>query len=152
MTVRSVLLLAALASISPSQTVDPEKLNTVERMCGKVEQVDRSPFAGATSTYGEWRKPIKNAVVRLYHREKDLPCCETAALVEATITNKGGNFSFKNSVPGKYWIVILVEGKEYSHALKYFRESKNKVEVSCADLLYDLRNGELPLGQMVHLD
>jgi len=135
-----------------SQTVDPEKWNTVERMCGKLERVEEIPIKGTPSLFTEKRQPIKKAVVRIYRREKDAPCCESSMPLAETVTSRGGDFMFKDSAPGTYWVVVVVDGTEYSHAIKYAPSAKDKVEVSCSDLLYEIRKGELQLGRIVTVD
>jgi hypothetical protein len=135
-----------------SQTVDPEKWNTVERMCGIVERVEEIPIKGTPSLFTEKRQPIKKADVRVYRRENDAPCCGSSMPLAETLTNRSGVFMFKGSAPGSYWVVVVVDGKEYSHPIKYAPSAKDKVEVSCFDFLYEIRKGELQLGRMITVD
>ena len=88
----------------------------------------------------------------MYRREKDSQCCGTALPLEEVVTNKEGIFQFKNSVPGNYWVVVTVDGKDYSHAIAYVQHAKDKVEVSCSDLLYALEDGELRLEEVITVD
>jgi len=147
-----ILVLALLGGGSRPQADDSEKWNTVERMCGKLEWLEEIPVKGTTDTFNEKRMPVKKAEVRLYRRENDSPCCGATLFVTNAVTNRAGEFEFKKAVPGRYWIVAIVDGKEYSHAIKFAPESKDKVEVSCSDLLYDVHKGELQLGRVIHCD
>ena len=98
------------------------------------------------------RKSIKEAEVRLYQREGDAPCCGTNPPHAKAVTNRVGIFEFKNIAPGKYWLVIVTEAKQYSRAVTYTPDAKNKEPIVCSDLLYDLSGGELQLGRMIHVD
>jgi hypothetical protein len=147
-----ILSVASLMISLPTQTVDPEKWNTVERMCGKLERVEEIPVKGTTAAFTEKRQPIKKADIRLYQRGKATQCCGAGLLVAETVTSRGGDFIFRNPAPGSYWVVAVVDGKEYIHAIKYAPSTKDKVEVNCADLLYEIKKGELQLGRMITVD
>jgi len=135
-----------------SQTVNAEKCNTIERPCGKVEWLQRIPVKGNTSSYDEKRRAIKKAEVRLYRREKSVPCCGESSPVAQATSGKDGIFELGSVAPGNYWIVILAEGKQYSLAVSYAADPKKRDQVSCSDLLYDLTGEELQLGRMITVD
>jgi len=147
-----LIFLTVLSFGVSGQAVDAEKWNTVERMCGKVEWVEKMPSKHDSNSYEEKRKSIKEAEVRLYQREGDAPCCGTNPSHAKAVTNRVGIFEFKNIAPGKYWLVIVTEAKQYSHAVTYTPDAKNKEPIVCSDLLYDLSGGELQLGRMIHVD
>jgi hypothetical protein len=147
-----LIFLAVLPAGASGQAVDAEKWNTVERMCGKAEWVEKIPSKHDPNSYEEKRKSIKKAEVRLYQREGDAPCCGTNPPVAQSVTNREGIFEFKNIMPGKYWLVIVTGVKQYSHAVTYTPDAKNKEPIVCSDLLYDLSGGELQLGRMIHVD
>jgi hypothetical protein len=50
---------------------------------------------------------------------------------------------------GRYWVVVLVQGKEYSHAIEYVSRQS---EQNGAELFSYLKNGELQLGRVIDVD
>ena len=147
-----LIFLAVLPFGASGQVVDAEKWNTVERMCGKAEWVEKIPSKHDPNSYEEKRKSVKKAEVRLYQREGDVPCCGTNPPIAQSVTNREGIFKFKNIVSGKYWLVIVTGVKQYSHAVTYTPDAKNKEPIVCSDLLYDLSGDELQLGRTIHVD
>jgi hypothetical protein len=146
-----IFLLALQAVPAVPQVVDQEKWNTVERMCGKLEWVEEIPLKGKIAEFEEKSTPLKNADVRLYHRQNEPSCCVTALLIGRTVTNKRGEFEFnvEDLFPGNYWVMVELNGKQYSHAIKY---AGTKFESGCSDLLYDIKKGELQLRRVIQVD
>jgi hypothetical protein len=139
-----------LGSSTLSQTVDLEKWNTVELLCGKLIQVQQIPEKRRANSFTEKQTPIKNATLLLYHRDKEASCCTTESLTAETVSRKDGSFAFKNITSGPYWIVGRVSGTEYKLALTYKPDSKSGA--TCPELSYELKNGELQLTRMVQVD
>jgi hypothetical protein len=148
---RTIVLVGLMAVPALPQNVDPEKWNTVERMCGKAEWVDEIPAKGKTAESEEKAKPLRKARVRLYFRKNEPSCCEPKSLIGQVVTGKKGEFEFlvKDLFPGKYWVTVDLDGKRYSLPINYLG---SKVEVSCSDILYDVNKGELQLRRTVHVD
>lgn len=149
MTWQSIILVGSLLAASVPQAVDTEKWNAVERMCGKLEWVEEIPVKGKGAEFEEKSRPLKKVDIRLYRRENESSCCGMGLPIARAVTNGRGEFDFKNLVPGSYWVMVEVDGKEYSHAIKYV---PSKVELSCSDLLYDIIKGELQLRRIIHVD
>jgi hypothetical protein len=148
-----VVLTLCLAGFGRArQTVDTQKWNTVEQSCGRVEFVDETPVKGNVNQYNTKSKPIKRSAVRLYRRETESVCCGGAPPVAEALTNRRGEFEFKNVKAGNYWVVIVVDGKEYSHPIKYAPDAKDKTQINCSHFLYDLKNGQLQLGRVIDVD
>ena len=82
--------------------------------------------------YSEKRKATKNANIRSYQRKEESSCCANASPIAETVSRKNGGFGFTGVTPGRYWVVVLVEGKEYSRAIEYVPDSQNKTELSCS--------------------
>jgi hypothetical protein len=93
---QAILLFGSLSAAAVPQTVDLEKWNTVERMRGKMQQVEEQKT-----------EPIRKSKVRLYRRKNDSPCCGEASPIAEAVTNKAGLFEFKNPAPGDYWVVVI---------------------------------------------
>lgn len=146
------LFLALLGISSPPQKVDLEKWNTVDRMCGKLEHVEKIRARGGTEAVKEKSEPIKKADIRLYQREKGSACCDAALPVAKTTSSKRGEFSFSAVIPDSYWLVVRVGGQDFALALSYAPNGKNKLEASCTELLYEVGNGELQLKRIVTVD
>ncbi len=149
MTWQFILLIGSLLFSSVPQGVDTEKWNTVGRMCGKLEWVEKIPVNRKGTEFEEKSKPLKKVDIRLYRRESESSCCATGQPIARVMTNGRGEFDFKNLVPGSYWMVVEVDGKQYSHAIKYV---PSKAESSCSDLLYDIVNSELQLRRVIQVD
>jgi hypothetical protein len=82
--------------------------------------------------YSEKRKATKNANIRSYQRKEESSCCANASPIAETVSRKNGGFGFTGVTPGRYWVVVLVEGKEYSRAIEYVPDGQNKTELSCS--------------------
>jgi len=149
MTWQSILLVGLLLSASVPQAADTEKWNTVGRMCGKLEWIEEIPVNRKGTEFQEKSRPLKKVEIRLYRRGNESSCCGTGLPVARSITNGRGEFDFKDLVPGSYWMVVEVDGKQYSHAIKYVPSS---AESSCSDLGYDIIKGELQLRRMIEVD
>jgi hypothetical protein len=149
MTWQSILLVGSLLFASVPQAVDTKKWKTVGRMCGKLEWVEEVPVNRKGTEFQEKSRPLKKVEIRLYRRENESSCCGTGLPIARAVTNGRGEFNFENLVPGSYWVMVEVDGKQYSLAIKYV---PSKVELSCSDLLYDIINGELQLRRVIQVD
>ena len=146
----SVLMFSLLLGRGGSQTADTRKWNTVEILCGKLIRSEEIPVKGAANSFSEKTKPIKNGTLRLYPLNEETACCEKQQPVAETTTGRDGSFRFKKAVPGAYWIVARVEGKDYKLAITY--NPDNKSDAKCQDILYALKKDRLELERVIQVD
>jgi hypothetical protein len=149
MTWQFILLIGSLLFFSVPQGADTEKWNTVGRMCGKLEWVEKIPVNRKGTEFEEKSKPLKKVDIRLYRRESESSCCGTEQPIARGVTNGRGEFGFKNLASGSYWMEVEVDGKQYSLAIKYV---PSEAESKCTDLLYEIINGELQLRRVIEVD
>jgi hypothetical protein len=145
-----IFLLTLLLGDSYFQTADLEKWNTVSLVCGRLIQVRQIPMKGASNSFTEKEKPVKDANVRLYRRDKDIPCCSAESLAAEAVSGKDGSFDFKKITPGTYWLVERVAGTDYKLAITYKPDKENGTK--CGQLTYELKKGEIQLTKMVYVD
>jgi len=143
----SVLMFSLLVNGVAFQAADTQKWNTVELTCGKLVHVEVIPLKGVANSFTEKLTPIKKATLRLYRRNDDTPCCEGQQTVAETTSSRDGGFEFKKAVPGDYWVVANIEGKDYKLAINYTPE--NKGDAKCSDILYELKRDDLQLARMI---
>jgi hypothetical protein len=123
--------------------------NTVDRLCGKLQHLDRHPTKDGKS-YTENRKGLRNVALKLYKGGKN-SCCEAPDLLEETSSRRGGEFRFKSQKPASYWIVAIVNGREYKIPIRL--ESPRKPSDVCSDKLFQANDdGEFSLGRVITLD
>jgi hypothetical protein len=138
------LLMALLFVGAPSdKKADLEKQNTVEVTCGKLILVEPVLFNGAPVGGQFERTPIKNAKLRLYHRDVRTRCCKKQSLAAETVTGKDGSFDFTSVTPGSYWLVGRRDGAHYTVPINYAPNAQTGEK--CSELVYELRSGELTL-------
>jgi hypothetical protein len=145
-----VLGMGLLLGSMCSQAVDMEKWNAVDVLCGKLVQVEKIPKRGVANSFREKTKVIKKAALRLYYRDKDVPCCAQQSAAAEGVSTKNGTFEFKNIATGNYWLVARVGGTDYKLALKYQPDSKHASR--CSEMEYTLKDGEFQLLRIVVVD
>ena len=145
-----VLVLGLLLNGPGSQIADIRKWHTVDLACGKLIRSEEIPLKGAANSSTEKTKPIKNGILRLYLRDEETACCEGQQPVAETVSGRDGNFHFKKTVPGAYWIVARVEGKDYKLAITYAPDSKS--DAKCSDIFYALKKDRLQLERVIVVD
>jgi hypothetical protein len=146
------LLLTSMTLWFTLQTPEPEKWNTVERLCGRAEWSEEMALKGDPNSYNEKSKPIRRSEVRLYRREKDGVCCSAAYFHSRTETGKGGKFEFVDPLPGKYWIVTVAGEKEYPLAVTLTPKAETKDRVACSEFSYGVVEGKLELRRTITVD
>jgi hypothetical protein len=70
--------------------------------------------------------------------------------VAVTTSGRDGGFQFKEAVPGAYWVVANIEGKDHKLAINY--KSDKKSDAKCSEILYELTKDELHLARIVTVD
>ncbi|HEY1802023.1 MAG TPA: hypothetical protein VGG46_13925 [Terriglobales bacterium] len=103
----------------------------VDRLCGRLEHVEKIPDRKDANTYSENRKALRGLSVSLFERHEDDTCCESLTAIASVTTDKHGQFEFKNENPGQYWLATKWNGKEYRTAVT-FQPTKNS-QTSCSE-------------------
>ena len=106
----SLFLFAATAV---AQQGNPIKETPLRRLCGKLALVKCKTIKGVRTSYTTDEKPVKAVALHLYEKREDTSCCQGLATVEDVVTDRKGNFKFKNAQPGTYWIAATVREIEY---------------------------------------
>jgi hypothetical protein len=91
----------------------------IDRLCGKLEHVQKVPDRKHANTFSEKRKALREVSLSLYERREHQACCEGMNAVETTQTGRGGHFEFKTRKPGNFWMATNWSGKEYKLAVVY---------------------------------
>jgi hypothetical protein len=92
---------------------------SVDRLCGRLEHVERIPDRKHVDNFPEAREALRDVPVVIYERHENEPCCENSTPIDATRTGKGGRFELKDEKPGSYWLGTNWNGKEYKVAVDY---------------------------------
>ncbi len=82
-----------LAAILIVQGMNAQEKNPwiVDRICGRVEHVQRIPIKKQPNNYTEKRKDLKGIPLELYESPGGAPCCDALKKVGSTISGKGGS-------------------------------------------------------------
>ena len=100
--------------ISGCQTMAQSKQEwDVERLCGRVEYVQRIPDKKFANTFSERRRGVGNLTMALFERRSGQPCCGSLVALETTKTARNGRFEFKTKRPGALWLTTNWHAKEY---------------------------------------
>lgn len=104
----------------------------VDRLCGYL----------VTETQAG-RDSVPKEKIILYRRESAVDCCNPQNRLAELQTKRDGKFEFKHIPAGAYWIVAVVESREYRMAID-FAPTKDAQE--CSWNLYTIeRNGNFVL-------
>jgi hypothetical protein len=138
-----------MSSFAPAQSVTPkvEQWNTINGVCGTLLNAKR--HVRRDSVVDEHVTPLKNVVLKLYERD-DVACCEGKVLTDVT-TGRGGKFSFQDVKPGSYWLVTLVNGREYRMPLRL--QSGSAPSTPCSDQTFEVDDsGEFRILKTITVD
>jgi len=91
----------------------------IDRLCGRLEHVERIPNRKHADTFSETRKALRDVPLAMYERRENEICCENLTPIDTTITGKNGLFNFKDEKPGLYWLETNWNGKKYKAAVAY---------------------------------
>ena len=134
---KSFALILALILFVPGLPAQGKKPWTIDRLCGKLDHIQRIPDRKHANNFSERREALRDVSVTLYEPREGEPCCSTAnAVIEAAQSGRGGHFEFKTKKPGKFWLKANWNGKDYKLALVY-EPSKNSTTL-CSDQGIDL--------------
>jgi hypothetical protein len=90
----------------------------VERLCGKLEHVEKIPDRRNSNNFSEKRNTLRDVEIALYERRENESCCAGRSAIETVRTRRGGRFEFR-SKPGTYWLVSSWNGREYRLPVLY---------------------------------
>jgi len=142
--VRNALSLVALILIAQFSYAQEKKLWNVDRLCGRLEHVQRSPGRHDPNNFSEKRKALRDVPMSLYERRENEACCDGLNAVETTKTGRGGHFALKTKKPGSYWLSTTWNGKNSTVPVIY-KPQKSPV-TTCSEQgvqLDDQGNAEL---------
>jgi len=138
------------ATLAGGQSQSPEEIkrwNTVDRLCGRLEHVERRDGG---ETRPDKTKSLKGVALKLYQRDT-VPCCESVYPAAEVKTGRGGGFSFADIKPGPYWLVADVRGREFKMDLR-FQPGKG-ADTLCSDQRFEVYDsGEFQLGKVITVD
>lgn len=123
-----------------SGTSDTAEPVAVDEICGKLVSIENAPEKGTGNSAKENVKPFDHAHVSLFSPTANADCCVLMTPVAEVTTSRDGSFQFKKSVPGDYWLVATLGGKEYKLLIRY--QPGKKGSADCSKYLYSLENGK----------
>jgi hypothetical protein len=136
-------LLAAFVVLGfsfPGYPADDTEPVSVDEICGKLVSIDNAPEKGTGNSVKEEVKPFEHVRVSLFSPTANADCCVLMTPVAEVTTSRDGGFQFKKSVPGDYWLVATLSGKEYKILIRY--QPGKKGSADCSKYLYVLENGK----------
>ena len=107
-----ILAAAGLTAASPA-TPQFGEWELMEKLCGRLEQIDRVPDKTLPGMYSDKSRPVKDARLVAYEGRSNGECCDNSRVAGETKSNKSGNFEFKGLTKGYYWLVTTVDRQEY---------------------------------------
>jgi len=114
----------------------PQWSTKVDRPCGYL----------VTETQAG-RDSLSKETISLYRRESAIDCCNVQDRLVEVRTKRDGRFEFKHISSGAYWIVAVVENREYRMAIDF---TPGKDAQECSWNLYTIEsNGNFVLKTYV---
>jgi hypothetical protein len=137
---RLLFVLLACGFSFRSRPTDITEPVAVDEICGKLVSIENAPGKRTENSVKEEVKPFEHARVSLFSPTANADCCALMTPVAEVTTSRDGSFQFKKSVPGDYWLVAILGGKEYKLLIRY--QPGKKGSVDCSKYLYALENGK----------
>jgi hypothetical protein len=113
---------------------------SVDRICGRVESLQRVPIRKQPNNYSDKRRDLKGIPLELYKSPEGAPCCDDLEKVGSTISGKGGQFKFTPEKAGHYWLTANWDGKDYKVAVEF--EPQKKSSTVCSQQGIQMEDGE----------
>ncbi len=114
----------------------PQAITKVDRLCGYL--------VSETQT---GRDSLPKEKIILYRRESTSDCCNVQDRLAEVQTKRDGKFEFRHIPTGAYWIVAVVESREYRMAIDF---APTKDAQDCNWNLYTIeRDGKFVLKTYV---
>jgi hypothetical protein len=123
-----------------SSAADTAEPVAVDEICGKLVAIENAPVKGTANSVKEEIKPFEHARVSLFSPTASADCCALMTPVAEVTTGRDGSFQFKKSVPGDYWVVATLGGREYKLLIRF--QPGKKGSADCSKYLYALENGK----------
>ena len=86
----------------------PQSITKVDRLCGYLVSETQSG-----------RDSVSKEKIILYRRESTIDCCNVQNQLAEVQTKRDGKFEFKHVPAGAYWIVAVVENRQYRMAIDF---------------------------------
>jgi hypothetical protein len=102
----------------------PQSITKVDRLCGYL--------VSETQT---GRDSVPKGKIILYRREPTIDCCNVPDRLAEVRTKRDGKFDFKHIPAGAYWVVAVVEDREYRMAIDF---APTKDAQDCSWTLYTI--------------
>jgi hypothetical protein len=112
--VRWTVSIVALLLLGPRLFAQEKKPWEIDRLCGKLDHVVRTPDRKNPSFISEKRTGLRDIQLTLFERHDDQACCESSTAIETVRTGRGGHFEFKRAKAGNYWLSTNWKGREYT--------------------------------------
>jgi hypothetical protein len=126
--VKNTLPLVTLVVFAQIFYAQEKKPWSVDRLCGRLDHVQRTPERHDPNSFSEKRKALRDVSLSLYERRENQTCCDGLNAVETTNTGRGGHFEFKTNKLGSYWLGTNWNGKNSSVPVIY-EPQKNPVTI-----------------------
>lgn len=121
----------------------------VERVCGKLVHYEEIPFGDRTVKAKT--KNLPRITGRIYRASEGGKCCEGLPVVGETQTGRFGDFDFKKSTAGLYWVVFRGADREYKFLIRYAPQKSS--DEKCSAFQYEVRNdGTASIGRIITVD
>jgi hypothetical protein len=123
---------------------EPPRPSKIDRLCGFVQQEKQFPDKHHPNSSQYADTAVEKVSVKLYPRGGTEACCSQMSPIAETLTRKSGKFAFKKIPAGNYWLVALIENREYKMQIEYKPAKENQSD--CEEHLYTLdKNGNFVL-------
>jgi hypothetical protein len=129
--VKKALSIIVLMLFAQSLQAQEKKPWNLDRLCGRLEHVQRTPSRRHSNNFSERRKALRNVSLSLYERRENEPCCDGVNAAETIQTGRGGHFEFKTKKAGTFLLSTNWSGKEYRLSVVY-KPQKNSA-TTCSD-------------------
>ena len=136
---RSVSLILSVIVAAQILHAQEKKPWIVDRICGRVEHLRRTPERKQPNIYSDKRKSLSGVSLELYEPNEDLPCCDGLRKVGATVSGKGGQFEFNPEKAGHYWLTAKWNAKDYNVAVEF--EPQKKSSTVCSQQGIQIEDG-----------
>jgi hypothetical protein len=125
----SKILVLVCCLLAPSLQAQEKKVVEVDRLCGRLEHVERTPDREYPSISSEKRSGLRGVDLALYDRRDNESCCIGSA-IETARTRRGGRFNFETKRPGTFWIASNWNGRDYRLPVIYKPEKTSEINCS----------------------
>ena len=106
-----------IVSLCQASLARQERKWDVDRLCGRIDQVQKIPDQKFANTFSERRRGLRGFPMALFERRGGQPCCKDMVALETTKTGKDGRFEFKTKDPGDFWLMTNWNAKQYKIAI-----------------------------------